>query len=130
MLWIYGIPALIAAVLAFAGVYGVTSYAVSQRTQEIGIRIALGARKADVMNMVLGRGVRLVLVGLVPGVLGALALGRVLESMQFMLHGVGCTDLLTLVGVPAFLTAAAVFACCIPAYRAMRIDPMVALRCE
>lgn len=126
----YGIPALIAAVLAFAGVYGITSYAVSQRTQEIGIRIALGARRPDVLNMVLSRGVRLVLVGLIPGLLGALALGRVLESMEFMLYDVGCTDLLTLVGVPAFLTAAAILACCIPAYRAMRIDPMAALRCE
>jgi predicted permease len=129
-LWMYGIPALVAAILAFAGIYGVTSYAVSQRTQEIGIRMALGARVPDVTRMVIGQGLRLVLIGLGIGLLGAIALGQVLASMEFMLYDVGPTDPLTLAGVPLLLTAAAVFACYLPARKAARIDPMAALRCE
>jgi ABC-type antimicrobial peptide transport system permease subunit len=128
--WMYGIPALVAAILAFAGIYGVTSYAVSQRTQEIGIRMALGARVPDVTRMVVGQGLRLVIIGLAIGSLGAIALGRVLASMEFMLYNVGPADPLTLAGVPVLLTAASVLASYLPARKAAKVDPMTALRCE
>jgi predicted permease len=128
--WMYGIPALVAAILAFAGIYGVTSYAVSQRTQEIGIRMAMGATVPDVTRMVIGQGLRLVLIGLAIGLLGAIALGRVLASMEFMLYNVGPTDPLTLAGVPVLLTAASVLASYLPARKAAKVDPMTALRCE
>lgn len=130
ILWLYGIPALTAAILAFAGLYGVTSYAVSRRTQEIGIRMALGARVPDVTRMVIGQGLRLVLAGLAVGMLGAIALGRVLASMGFMLYNVEPTDPLTLVCVPLLLTGTALLACYVPARKAARVDPMTALRCE
>ncbi len=130
LLWIYGIPALVAALLAFAGLYGVTSYAVSQRTQEIGIRMALGARVPEVTRMVIGQGLRLVLIGLAVGLLGAIALGRVLASMEFMLYNVGPTDPLTLACVPLLLTAVAMLACYVPARKAAKVDPIAALRCD
>jgi putative ABC transport system permease protein len=129
-LWMYGIPALVAAILAFAGIYGVTSYAVSQRTQEIGIRMALGARVPDVTTMVVGQGLRLVVIGLAIGLLGAIALGRVLASMEFMLYDVGPADPLTFAGVPVLLMITSMLACYIPARKAAKVDPMTALRCE
>jgi predicted permease len=129
-LWMYGIPALVAAILAFAGIYGVTSFAVSQRTQEIGIRMALGARVPDVVRMVVRQGLRVALVGLAVGSLGAILLGRVLASMGFMLYDVGPADPVTLACVPLLLTAVSTLASYLPARKAARVDPMTALRCE
>jgi len=129
-LWLYGVPALIAAALALTGIYGVTSYAVSRRTQEIGIRMALGASTTGVLRTVVGQGLRLVMVGIGIGLIGALVLGRVLESMQYMLYNVSSADPITLVGVLILLVMTAFIACYIPARRASKIDPMEALRYE
>ncbi len=113
--------------LASLGLYGVTSYSVARRTHEIGVRMALGARPADVVRMIVGQGARLILAGLLAGLLSALALGKVLSGLLF---GVGPRDPLTLVGVSVLLTGVALLAAYLPARRAVRIDPMIALRCE
>ncbi len=124
MFLVYGA---IAAIMAFAGIYGVTSYWAGQRTQEIGIRMALGARAPDVVNMVIREGLRLVGAGLGIGLAAALALSRVLAGT---LYQVSPTDLTTFVTTTVALVAAAGVACYLPARRAAKIDPMVALRCE
>jgi predicted lysophospholipase L1 biosynthesis ABC-type transport system permease subunit len=129
-LWLYGVPAVIAGLLAFAGIYGVTSYAVSQRTQEIGIRMALGARVQDVLTMVFRQGLRFILIGLALGLMGGVILGRVLASLPQMLYGVSPSDPATFLAVAFLLTTAALAACYLPARRAARIDPMAALRHE
>ncbi|MFY9528220.1 MAG: FtsX-like permease family protein [Candidatus Acidiferrales bacterium] len=113
-------------VLAIVGVYGVISYAASQKTHEIGIRIALGARPADILKMIFGQGLFIVAIGLVIGVAAALAAGRVVGNFLT----VSATDPLTYVTVSAVLTIVALLASYIPARRAMRVDPMVALRYE
>jgi putative ABC transport system permease protein len=116
-----------AMLLAAIGIYGVMSYAVAQRTHEIGIRLALGARPRDVLRLVARQGTRLALAGIALGLLGAAALTG---FMQRMLFGVSATDPLTFACVPLVLLAVALAATWIPARRAVRIDPTVALRCE
>jgi predicted permease len=122
-----GFFAVTALVLATAGVFGVVAYSVSLRTREFGVRIALGAGAGDVLRMILGQGLRTIAVGVVIGMAGALALTRSVSSLLF---GVSATDPLTLGGVTLLLVGAALLACYIPARRATKVDPMVALRDE
>jgi putative ABC transport system permease protein len=107
--------------------FGVISYVTGQRTQEIGIRMALGAQRSDVLRLVLGHGMRVALLGVAIGMAAALGLTRLMASQ---LYGVSAKDPLTFVGVAALLTLVALAACYIPARRAMRVDPIVALRYE
>lgn len=125
-----GMFAGLALLMAAIGIYGVISYSVAQRIPEIGIRMALGAYKQDILRMVAGQGLALGLAGLAIGVFVALILTRVLSSFTVLLYGVGTGDPLTFISVSVMLLLPAVLACYIPARRAMKVDPMVALRHE
>src|SRR5437899_1548439 len=122
-----GVFALLALLLASIGIYGVLSYMVGQRTKEIGVRMALGAQRFDVLRMVLRDGAQMTLAGIVLGVIGAAILTRLMSGMLF---GVKPTDPITFVTVGVLLSAVALLACYVPARRAMKVDPNEALRHE
>jgi putative ABC transport system permease protein len=119
--------AALALIPVMVGLYGLISYSVSQRSREVGIRIALGARPLDVMRLVLGEGVRLTMLGIVLGVVTALGLTQLMRGLLF---GVSAVDPPIFGGVAVLLALVAIAACCIPARRAMRTDPISALRYE
>jgi len=119
--------ALVALFLAAVGLYGVVAYAVSQRTQEIGLRVAIGAQRGDVLRLILGGGMKLAAVGVAIGIVGALALSRYLATMLF---GVTRFDATSYAVTAAVLLAVSALACYVPARRAMGVDPLTALRAE
>jgi putative ABC transport system permease protein len=127
MTWMLSVFALVALMMAAVGTYAVMAYTVAQRTHEIGVRMALGALPTNILKLVLRRGLSLVSLGVGLGVAGAFALTRALEGL---LYKVTPTDPLTFIGVSSLLAFVALLACYIPARRAMKVDPMIALRSE
>jgi putative ABC transport system permease protein len=124
---VMGVFAGIALLLAGLGLYGVMAYAVSQRTHEIGVRIALGAPRSNILRLILGQGLKLTLAGLALGMMGGFALTKFMASL---LYGVSATDSLTFILVPLILAGAALLACWLPARRATRVDPLITLRSD
>jgi putative ABC transport system permease protein len=117
----------LALMLAALGLYGVMAFAVTQRQQEIGIRMAIGAQRRDILQMILRDGLKLVVIGVVVGLAGSLMFDRLLQGLLF---GVSAYDPLTFVAIAGLLTVIATLACFLPARRATKVDPMVALRAE
>lgn len=126
-LWLMGSFALLALLLAALGIYGVMTYTTAQRTRELGIRLALGAQTTDVLKLVTLHGMKLAFAGIALGLLGSFALTRLMKSLLF---GVGTTDPLTFSLVAVLLAVVSFAACYIPARRATRVDPLIALRGE
>jgi putative ABC transport system permease protein len=126
-LWLLAVFALGALTLAAVGIYGVVSYSVSQRTSEFGIRMALGARPADILRRAVSDSLPMIVVGLAAGVAGSLAASKVLAGF---LYGVRATDASTFAILPLFLATVALAACYVPARRAAKVDPLTALRYE
>jgi ABC-type antimicrobial peptide transport system permease subunit len=124
---LFGIFAAMALALSSIGIYGVMAYAVKERTREIGVRMALGARQADVLKLVVRQGMRLALLGVAVGLAGGIILTRLLASL---LYGIAPTDTFTFMSASVFLAGVSLFACWWPARRAARVDPMIALRYE
>jgi predicted permease len=127
LLLLVGLFAAAALALAAVGIYGVVAFSVTRRTQEIGIRMSLGARRGNILRLVLGEGARMAALGVVIGIAGSLAITRLMSTLLF---GISATDPLTFLGVAVLLSVVALFASYIPARRAMRVDPTVALRYE
>jgi len=123
--WLLSGFALVALLMAAVGIYGLIQYSIATRTQEIGLRLAIGAQAGDIFRMIIGEGLMLSLAGLAIGLVGAFWLGRAGSSLLF---GVTATDPLTFIAVSLLLTAVATAACYFPARRAMAVDPIVALR--
>jgi ABC-type antimicrobial peptide transport system permease subunit len=122
-----GVFGLLALLLASVGLYGVMSYAVSQRTREIGVRMALGARARDVLRLVVKEAMTMVVIGMAIGLGLAAALSRLISSFLF---GVGAMDALTFAAIPILLATVALLASYLPARRAAKVDPLIALRCD
>ncbi|MGC1296286.1 MAG: FtsX-like permease family protein [Alloacidobacterium sp.] len=129
-IFLLGVFAALALLLSSIGIYGIVSYSVTRRTQEIGIRMALGANRRQIFRMVVNQAMRMAGAGIGIGILAAIALVRLVPSFSHLLYGIGRNDPLTLFGVSTILLIAAVVACYIPARRAMRADPMDCLRTE
>jgi len=124
LLTVFAVAAL---ALASLGIYGLLSYAVAQRSREIGVRIALGAQSSDVPKLVIGQGMKLAFIGVAIGLVASLALTR---TMKTLLFGVSATDPLTFAAIALLLTLVALLACFVPARRATKVDPLAALRAE
>ena len=127
---LFSLFGLLALVLAAVGLYGMLAWSVTQRKHEIGIRVALGASRSSVMKMILRQGLTLTLLGVVLGLAGASVLARSLQSLSHMLYGIEPTDPTTFGVIAVFLMLVALVACYIPARRATKVDPLVALRYE